>query len=338
MGQINHNRILHFVWYSMPVIIIAVLVLLTKSSLFQTNASRLAPAIILDLLIILPLVYFLIIRKKSIPKTTVVLVLVIGVVTATFIIPEQHQGLLDAIKFWVLPFVELFVVTYVFFTIRKSIKAFKKNNTGQFDFFSNLKAALADIMPVKVIPFVAMEISAFYYGFIKWKKNALASNEYSYHKESGTKAILLVLLFLVAIETFVFHLLLIRWSPVIAWVLTGLSIYSAFQIIGILKSLIHRPIVITDSCIELKYGILADAELAIENIESISIQKEEVTKESGILSFSPLGDLEGHNVLITLKSKISISGFYGMKKEAEKIALFVDEPDVFIKTIESKTI
>ncbi|MFK8044368.1 MAG: hypothetical protein AB8B72_02655 [Crocinitomicaceae bacterium] len=336
MNTVGQNRVIQVLLYLLPLFIIGVMIFLARSPIFEQNANQLAPAITLDLVLTLPLVYFLIIRKKSIPKTTIVPVLIVGVVTASFIIPNEHQGLLDSFKFWVLPFVELFVITYVFLTIRKSVKSFKKHNTGQFDFHHNLKIALGDILPARAIPFAAMEISAFYYGFIKWKKNELLENEFTYHKETGTKAILLVLLLLILVETFALHLLLIDWSPVFAWILTGLSIYSGFQIIGILKSLIHRPISVNNSKIELKYGLLANVDISFENIETIAHDKREVDKDSDIVSLSPLGTLEGHNIRIVLKSPIIIEGFYGMNKEAKEIALFIDNSEKFIELISSK--
>ena len=332
MRQLNYSKAIQFLWYTLPVSIILTMVWLSKSPIFKLHSNELAPAITIDLLLTLPLVYFLIIRKTSVPKTTIVPVLVIGVVTATFILPKDQQGLLDFAKTWLLPFVEIFVVSYVIITVRKSIKAFKAHKTNTFDFYANIKVALRNIVPAKVVPFAAMEISAFYYAFINWRRPKLSSTEFSYHKESGTRAILIVLLFLIALETFVFHILLVRWSVIFAWILTGISIYSGFQILGILKSLNQRPIIINSNKVILKYGIIGDAEINLSNIENITPQKKEVTKESGIVSFSPLGDLEGHNVLITLKHPITIHGFYGIKKEAQTLALFVDQPSEFIAT------
>ncbi|MFK8038154.1 MAG: hypothetical protein AB8B74_07690 [Crocinitomicaceae bacterium] len=334
MNQISQNRILQLLWYTLPITIIGSMVLISKSTLFEPNASKLAPAIILDLIFTLPLIYFFIIRKKSIPKTTIVPVFIIGIITASIIIPIQHQSLLDSVKFWILPFVELFVMLYLIFTIRKSVKAFKKQETENYDFHSNIKIALADIMPQKAISFVAMEVSAFYYSFIKWKSLNLAKNEYTYHRESGTRAILIVLLFLIGIETFVFHLLLESWSTIFAWVLTGLSIYSGFQILGILKSLSQRPVMIKNDKIVLRYGIIAEGEALIQDIKSISGFKGEIADKESIKSFSPLGDLEGHNVIIEFEAPFQYTGFYGFKKEATTLALFIDDPKSFILAVE----
>jgi hypothetical protein len=333
MSRSRSRIFLHTIWYLQPLFIIAILVWLAKSPLFQAHASTLAPAIIIDLLVTLPFVYFLIIRKKSISKTTIVAVLVVGIVTASLVIPSEHQGLLNAFKFWVLPFIELFVISYVIFTIRKSVKAFKETETRSYDFYDNLKLALADILPNKLIPFVAMEISAFYYAFIRWKKLDIKPNEYSYHKESGTRAILLVLLLIIAIETFVFHLILMNGFPILAWILSGLSIYSGFQIFGILKSLSQRPIIIKNGYLHLKYGILTDAIVDNCNIQSISFFKGELNKDASAVSFSPFGGIEGHNIIIVFHQPVIVKGLYGIQKEARSLALFLDQPHLFIQSL-----
>lgn len=333
MHQIRHQKIIQILWYSLPAIIILSMVWLTQSPLFAPHANQLAFAITIDLLVTAPLVYFLIIRKKAIPNTSIVLVIGIGVIVASMILPKSHQNTLEFIKFWILPFIELFVVSYVIYTVRKSIKAFKL--TESYDFHANIKIALAAIMPQKVIGFVSMEISAFYYAFVNWKKLKLKPNEYAYHHESGTRAVLLVLLFLIAIETFVFHLLLQNWSSLVAWILSVLSIYSGFQILGILKSLSQRPIVIRGHQIILRYGILAEGEISIHQIKSIQGFKGEIIDEPEIQSFSPLGGIEGHNVLIELHAPFSYTGFYGLKKEAKTLALFIDDPVRFTSTVKS---
>lgn len=334
MQQLSHQKHLKTLWYSLPVILILSIIWLTQSPIFDAHPNQLSFAVTIDLLITIPFIYFLIIRKKSIPKTTVVLAIGIGVLIASIILPKTHQAPLSFVKLWILPFVELFVVIYVIYSVRKSVKAFKKAKIGHYDFFTNLKNALGGIMPKKMVGFIAMEIGAFYYAFLSWKKHQFIANEYSYHKESGTRAVLLVSLFLIAIETVVFHILLQNWSLIFAWVLSILSVYSGFQILGILKSLSQRPITIQQHKINLRYGIIAEGEIPIQQIKSIREFKGEITdNQKDIQSFSPFGNLEGHNVLIELYEPFYYHAFYGFKKKGKNIAFFIDDPILFISEV-----
>lgn len=287
-----------------------------------------------DLLFTTPLIYFFIIRNTKIPKTTIVPVFILGIVIASIILPSQNQYYLSLVKTWFLPVVEISVLTYLIITIRKAIKAFKLKSEGNPDFFTAAKEAGNSFLPARVSVLFATELSMFYYGFINWKKRSLNENEFSYYKETSTRMLLVVFIFLVLIETFAVHLLVQQWSTTIAWVLTIVSAYACFQLIGIHKSIPQRPIVITNESLLLRNGIMAETSIKLDQILNIEIYKKSIEKEDGINFLSPFKDAEGHNVLISLKSPETISGFYGIKKEYTRLALFVDEPEKFVTQME----
>jgi hypothetical protein len=103
------------------------------------------------------------------------------------------------------------------------------------------------------------------------KKRELKENEFSYHKDSGTITLLIAIIFIVAIETLVLHILLTKWSSLVAWILTFLSIYSGIQIFGFLKSMFKRPISIENNKLFLRYGIMNETTIDLKNIDNIEI-------------------------------------------------------------------
>jgi hypothetical protein len=175
------------------------------------------------------------------------------------------------------------------------------------------------------------EIAVFYYGFIHWKTIKLRPNEFSYHKDSGTVGLLMALVFLIAVETLAIHLLLEQWSIMAAWVLTVISMYSAIQIFGFSKSLLKRPIVITDHVLYLRYGILNETAI---NIEDIDLSTTDLKPNSETRKLSVLGALEGHNVVITLKKENTLIGLYGIIKNYKVLALHIDDKQDFKATLD----
>ena len=81
----------------------------------------LSSAITFDLLITTPILYYLIIRKRSIPKTTIIPVFILGIIVASIILPQAHQGYLELVKTWFLPLLELGVFTYLVVMIELSL-------------------------------------------------------------------------------------------------------------------------------------------------------------------------------------------------------------------------
>ena len=252
-----------------PLLIIGAMILLANTSLFRSNPDGLAIGITFDLLLTVPLVYFLLIRKTSIPKTTVVPFLIFGVIICSIILPSENQQYLTLFKVWVLPIVELSVISFVIYKVRKGVKSYKQKKGDSVDFFATLKNTCYEILPKGVLIPLVTEIAVFYYGFINWKRRILNENEFSYHKDSGTITLLIALIFIVAIETVAFHSLLEKWSDIAAWILTFLSIYSGIQLLGFLKSMFKRPISIESEQLFLRYGIMSEATIDLKDIESI---------------------------------------------------------------------
>jgi len=311
--------------FGIPILIIGLLASIVKTSLFQMNVDSLSIGITFDLLLTVPFIYFLLIRKTNIPKTTIIPFLILGVITCSIILPQENQHYLSLFKTWVLPLVELSVLSYVIYNVRKGIKSYKQKKGLSFDFFTTLKNTCYEILPKNVVIPVVTEIAVFYYGFIYWKKRELTENEFSYHKDSGTITLLIAIIFIVAIETVVLHILLTKWSSLAAWILTFLSVYSGIQIFGFLKSMFKRPISIENGTLFLRYGIMNEATINLKNIENIEISSKdiELNKETRKLSF--LGELESHNVIIRLKKENTLIGLYGIKREFKNLALYVDD-------------
>jgi len=315
--------------FGVPLTIIGLMIAISKSPIFSTNASILSTGITFDLLLIVPLIYFLLIRKTSIPKTTVVPFFIIGILTCSLILPLENQYYLNLFKTWVLPIVQLSILSFVFFKIRKVVKHYKQNKTESFDFFTTLKNTCHEILPKGVVIPLATEIAVFYYGFIHWKKRKLKENEFTYHKDSGTVSLLIVIIFIVAIETVVLHIHLQKWNVTIAWILTLLSIYFGIQLLGFLKSMFKRPIAIENNKLFLRYGIMNETTIDIANIDSIEISSKDIklNKETRKLSF--LGELESHNIVIRLKKENILVGLYGVKRKYKNLALYIDKKNEF---------
>jgi hypothetical protein len=276
------------------------------------------------------------IRKTTIPKTTVVPIIILGVTIGSFIVPLENQYYLNSFKTWCIPVIELLVLAFVIYTIVKARRRFKLNEQeGSSDFFTVLKMTCYEILPkVAVIPFVT-EIAVFYYGFMHWKTIKLKPNEFSYHKDSGAVGLLMALVFLIAIETLAIHVLLAQWSALAAWILTGVSIYSAIQIFGFSKSMFKRPLVITNNRIYMRYGIMNETIINIKNVESVELSTTDIAPNTLTRKLSILGALEGHNIVITLNKENTLVGLYGIKKKYKILALHVDDKQGFKATIEN---
>lgn len=316
--------------YGIPFLLIIISVLILKSGVFKENSNLLSFGITFDFLISIPFIYYLLIRKTKISNKSISILLTVNLILASFFIPKQNQYYLELFKIWLLPILELLIIGILIYNVKKSIKKINKNKTQNADFFIILKQIIYELVPKKMVVPFATEIAVFYYGFINWKKRKLSENEFSYHKNSGIITTLIAFMISGMIEIFVIHKLLMKWNERVAWILTGLSIYTVIQIYGIIRSLSKRPILIDKNGIHLKYSIISETYIDYENINEITVFTKEIEKKGIIKYFSPFGKLEGNNIKIDLKNEIEIIGFYGIKRKMKSIVLFVDEKEKFV--------
>ena len=320
-----------------PMVVLAVMLValgIVSSEAFQTNPSVLAVAITVDLTLISPLLYLLLVRKTNIPSISVVPVFVLGLIISGLLLPSQHHATLDFIESWVLPIVELTAISIIFWKFVKLRKTFKARSAQHPDFFEAMKEAAKQVIPGKVSVFLATELSTFYYGLFCWRKPPLAPLEFTYHKKSGSVALLYTVMLVAMAETVILHLLIERWSETVAWILTVISIYTVFQVLGIVRSMNKRPIKMADGQIKLRYGMLSEVNLPFNQIASIEASTVDREWDKEVRKLTPFGDLESHNVILKVKEPQRISGMYGFKKSFRELAFHVDQPHDFVAEVE----
>lgn len=286
-------------------------------------------AIALDLILTLPLLYLWVIWKSKVPKITVVPVTIAGLVMGRFLLPADQQTVLLNFQTWVLPVVELTVFGVIVYKIRQLRKAFQQ--TEDMDFFSQLKMATKQVLPAKVAPIFVTEISMFYYAFVVWREpKPLLANQFSSHKDSGFMVLYGVFMFIILIEATAMHFLIAQWSLIAAWILTILSVYTAIQVLGFVKSIPRRAITVHDDYIHITHGMLSEMRIPKSQIEKVERFTRDLEPEEKVAHISPLGKMTAHNVKFTFRETVTIELLYGMKKEVGEVLVFVDDFDGFI--------
>lgn len=328
-NMLSANRIL---------LVPVVLSLLFGSLVFIAFRAAITPevnfAITFDLLITIPLVYFLLIRKTTIPNITVVPITVAGLIIGYQILPENGHFYLDSFKTFVLPLVELGVVTFVLFKMRAIRKEFKSSAIHGDSFYDNALIATENVLPKKVSALLAMEIATIYYTFFYWKEKQTDSG-FTYHKKSTSTSLFIAFGIVILVESVTLHYFAAKWNPVFAWILTVLSLYTLLQFIGWAKSLSDRPHRIKDGNLHLRFGIVREAVIPLDQILEIKADnhEQEITKD--VKSLSLLGKLDPQNMTLELKGSGSINTLYGIKSSYRTLLFFADDPSALISAIES---
>jgi len=298
------------------------------------SSPNFAFALSLDLILTIPIVYFLLIRKTQIPKTTIVVFIILGIFLGKKWLPAEYHTTLNFAQHILVPLIEISIISYIIFRMRKIILEFRKAKNESPDFLTTLRSAVAEIFPKKIGELFVIEVAIIYYTFFAWKIPPLPNNTFTYHKKSGLHLVFGIFIGLVLIETFAFHILVERWSVIVAWIGTGISLYSIVQIIGIIKSASRRPIILENEKVLLRYGLMNETEIRYEDIEKIELSRRSISNNPLALRIGT--ELTGHNVIIFLKNKNTLHGLFGIKKEFNTLMIHVDKHKVFKEKMEER--
>lgn len=302
-----------------------------QAKFYETN-SLLPYAVGIDLLIILPILYyFLIIRRLKQHILTLVFGVSLSITVAHFILPQTHYFII-AYAEKLLIVIEILFVAYVLIKLKSIIQEYQLLNTVRQDFVSNIKKSFQKhISTSPLINFLVSELIILRYGLFFWlqAKKEVADNDFTMHQNSGFIALFSVLIFVSGIECFVAHLLVSSYNQTAAWILTAIGVYSSIFLVAHLFAVIDQRVSIETDKILVRVGLFWDFEIKKKDIAQVEMIKKDIgktTKEQ--LNTSKLL-LTQPNIVIYLTEKHSVSGIYGMTKEVNTIYLYIDNYQKF---------
>lgn len=316
-----------------PLIIISGMIAFTMTQFFLSHQRIFSNALTIDLVFAIPIIHFLLIRKKRISKFSVITVMVLCITLASLIIPKNHQELLALIKLVIIPASEIFLIIAVLIGALRFKKNFEAGNYSNKNFYERIKFTCRTTFPSRFGEILSTEIGILYYFLTSSKVVEYKKNEFTYFKKNGIKELVGAFVFIIIIETGVAHILINMLNPFIANLCSFSSIYLVVLLISIYKSTKTNPITISEKekSIDLKYGFLNYSTIKIGDIQSI--EKSRKNNES-IMKLSVFKDFDGHNIIINLSKQQTMYKLYGIKKSYKSIGIYLDEPDKFIEQIE----
>lgn len=338
MTKINLVHLLDVKW----LLIVGVLL---SSAVFSlgpvlVNHPEVAIGITLDLTIVIPLVYFWIIRKKNISNFSIIPVFLICLLLASFLLPPPHHHTLQWIKTWLLPVVELSALSFLIYKIRQIWIQLKKEKTTNPDFLDVLYRSTRSVFGTSTLAGVlSTELAVFYYTFYFGKKRKADQHSFfSYHKKSGQTEVLGVICFLLIVETIPVHILLAMWNETIAWIASLSSLYLMLQIFAHLRASRLRFIEFQENHLIVRNGLAVSTQIKYEHIDRLEVTTRSGKTDKKVVKVGFLPELESHNMKLLLKEPQLIRGLYGKEKKVQILLFFIDDKEAFLQKFNSKVL
>jgi hypothetical protein len=142
------------------------------------------------------------------------------------------------------------------------------------------------------------------------------------HRTSGAGAVHLALALAAAGEAAGVHVLVAHWSPRAAWLATALSIYAMVWLVGDLRALELRPVLLHGDVLLVRIGLRWRAEIPLASIRAVCSGPDPVRHRSCAIA-SPLG---APNLYLHLDRPAEVQGPLGLRRRGESLGLRVDDP------------
>ncbi len=309
---------------------------IVRTSHFADHPRILSLALTLDIAVFLPCAYLFLAWKMKWPLVTAVPVFLLSLVAAHWVLPAENESDLALLELALGP---LEAAAILFLVIKTRRVAREYRNRENPDFLEALEIALGRVINgTRVLQVLLTEICVVYYGLFAWRKKPsrpAGAAAFTYHKKSGYGMLAGVLIFVIAVETSLLHFLLKPHVPLLAWLLTALSLYGVIFILADLNAARLRPIHMDARSLAVRVGLRWRCRIPLSDIAGVEAVTLSMENREGFLN----GVLVGNgNVILILSRPAFAVGFYGMRKRFDRIALAVDDAGSFLSALKARGI
>jgi hypothetical protein len=317
----------------------AVEAIVVRSPDFAVHPRLLAGAVAFDLTIGVPFLYWLlVVRRGHARASTLLVVFLASFFGARLVLPVAQHGLL-AYEWLVAP-LELGIIAYVIAKIRRTARGLR-GAPASLDVPERIAAALHNAFPEPIVGrLLATEITLGWYALASWRREPHApsgAKAFSYHRANGLAALLSALVAASVVELFVVHLLVQLYSSRAAWTLSAVSAVGIVWLVGFVRAIALRPVLVFPDRLVARGGIHWTAEIpreAIDVVESGWAVRAPHTGTPGYLRITPVAQ---PNVLLRLRTAVEAHGLYGRRRSVRVIAMSVDEPAALAELLRNGT-
>ena len=266
------------------------------------------------------------VRGAGLPRRAPLVVLGAGVLTARLVLPAPtplpapaaHLAIGAGLA------LELFVFATVLARAPRLLRRLRRD--ADLPLILRLADALEDVgVPRAMARILTTEVTTTGLALTGWFRRAPRTG-FTVHRTYCALATHVVLAGLVALETFVVHLLLARVSPVAAWISTACSIYALLWLVGDAHALrlgrirVERDAVVIEIARRWAAVIPRGAIVAVHRETAVAPGAADRTLDLSI---------ETPTVALELSAPVTARGPFGLSRTGTRVALTVDDPAGF---------
>jgi len=291
-----------------------------------------AAAVVVDLVLVVPLAVAWSVARRAPRRAWVAAPLaVVGAIVAELALPAAHAGP-ARLAGWILVPAELAVVAGIAVVAARTVRRARLDASAGADFVAVLRDAAARVVPGERAPAIlAYEVAMLAYalGLAPRQQPSPGETAVTHHRRAAYPAIVGALIVAGVAEMVGVHVLLARWSPAAAWIVTGLSFYTGVWVLADLRAMSRRPTVVADDGIRFRLGLRGSMDVpwdALAGVERIGAGAAASENRARPLRMVAIG-APTHRV--TLRRPLVAQGPYAFRRAATEVEVAIDDPEAF---------
>ncbi|MGI4760449.1 MAG: hypothetical protein ACRYF0_07070 [Janthinobacterium lividum] len=283
-----------------------------------------------DVLVCLPaLFYFLVVRPYRLPLSSLVGVLGACLALATWLIPGPQLRPLRLLH--LLPaLLEAATLGLAAARARRLVRAYRAAYAHNPHFWPSTQAAVGSLGAVGQL--LLTELNLLRYAGLGWWASPEAPPRavaFSSYRDSGFVALVATAALVLVVEATCVHLLAQRWCPSLAPWLLFIDVYGLVFLLGHAQAVRLRPALLGTDELRIRIGFVWELAVPRAALVAAEVLREAPAAGSGVLGLSKLL-FASPNILLTFAEPVVVEGPYGIRRTAQRIAVYLDQPRQFI--------
>ena len=218
---------------------------------------------------------------------------------------------------------------------RALVRAYRAAGAHETRPLPRLRLAAGQVLGVAGVLLVA-ELDMLRYALLGWWEPVPAvltgTVVFASHRESGFGALLGAACFGLLIESAALHLLVRMWSPVVAGWLLVADAYALLLFIAHGHAVRLQPTVLTADELLVRVGFFWHVAVPRGSRPAAALLRGDFAADAETLNLArPL--LTAPNVMLTFAAPVSVTGPYGIRRPARRLALYLDQPTALLDAL-----
>jgi hypothetical protein len=278
-------------------------------------------------------VYLLAVRPRLVPAIALVPVILAGASMARWQLPASPLTSLLAVAWGA---AEVALVITAVQRVRAAAGRSRASHRAELR-VAAIQASLIDMLaaarfPRRLAAVAATEMTVVAMALVGWRRPRPEPGLHTVHVEKDWGLYAGVFVGLTVVETVGLHVVLHPHAPVLAWILTGLSIYGVLWLTGDALALRHGGVRISDGGLDLAVGIRWRGHLPWADIVSVAHGDVAIERGPGVVNAALLEA----NVVVELARSLPVHGPFGIVRQARRVLLTVDDGAAFAAAAQAR--